>query len=470
MLSILKALDIPRWKRLHKRDLSEVTLHRMSGALTNCIYRVTYRNLYPLLLRIYGANVDELIDRDHELQTLQRLSRQKIGPKLLGCFTNGRFEEFLNNSITLTRDQIRERKISRMIARRMKQLHYGITLSPEEVKAGPNSWQLIEKWIPLVDKICAGTSPEQQKAAFLVDWPTYRKLIAIYKEWLYARYNGQIQSMLKFCHNDTQYGNLLFYNKFDQLPIEEDDDSMEDITEQAATLSLDDQPILPLVTDLNLTLDKSLVVIDFEYSGQNLPAYDIANHFCEWMYNYSDAAVSYETDDSKYPTREERINFLHSYVNYVPGSQTPAPDHKSRSSSVVNLHKAELPTRVVRLFNETIIWRSTCCIFWSLWAIISRGSLLDEPEPLPLEPYTETGIQGEVYQITVEQDSGSPDPENPEEEMLEDTADDEFDHRKFTLGKVGVVVGDLIQLKLIKPEIIDRDQLGSIKYLDCELL
>ncbi|GMF00666.1 unnamed protein product [Ambrosiozyma monospora] len=126
ILSVLQALRIPKWRKIQAtpENISLITLERISGAMTNSIYKVTYKNYYPLLLRLYGDNLDDIIDRENELLMLHRLSLRNIGPKLLGCFTNGRFEEFLNNSITLNKEQIKDKRISRMIARRMKELHF----------------------------------------------------------------------------------------------------------------------------------------------------------------------------------------------------------------------------------------------------------------------------------------------------------------------------------------------------------
>lgn len=533
LLSIAIALNIPKWRKIASDSASLEKLHlvRLSGALTNCIYKVTYGNFYPLLLRIYGSNAGELIDREKELQILARLSRQNIGPKLLGCFTNGRFEEFLNNSITLTKDQIRDRRVSRMIARRMKQLHYGVPLLPDETSQGPKVWYLIEKWVGLVDKIMTKCNTENQKEFLIVDWPKFKQLIFKYKEWLWSRYGGNagLNSHLRFCHNDTQYGNLLFYNKYDRLPMDEDDDddgslqngsiiepeqlpitsdvrkshdpsisspkkvdSVEDnLAKRASKLSIGSQTseVVPLVTDLNFQYDKSLVVIDFEYSGANIPAYDITNHFCEWMYDYTDPEFSYRTNDDKYPTREEIINFLNSYVKYVPGSVTPAGYlNKSassvgigaKSSSVVNLKEDRLPPKVVTLYNETIMWRSASAIFWAIWGIINGGSSFDTPLK-KTHTYTELGPRGEKYTITVEPHSAasslSTSPSSQSsltdesvQASLTDNADDQFDHLKYVLGKCGVIIGDFIQFGLIKVADIDPSMRMHIKYLDTEFL
>ncbi|VEU22104.1 DEKNAAC103137 [Brettanomyces naardenensis] len=501
LLSVAKSLGISKWRKLKssKDTLARIHLVRLSGALTNCIYKVSYKNYYPLLLRIYGANVDELIDRENELRTLARLSSQNIGPKLLGCFTNGRFEEFLNNSITLTKDQIRDGKVSRMIARRMKQLHYGVPLSPDEVSQGPQVWTTITKWVKVVDRIMNDAKdPSIQKQFLIVDWPTFKELIFKYHDWLYERYGGEsnVDSSIKFCHNDTQYGNLLFYNKYDRLPMEEDEGEGEE-SEMDVTAESDIPPIggftpidsdlvtktaamsitssssatLPLVVDLNFEHDKSLVVIDFEYSGPNVPAYDITNHFCEWMYDYHDVNYSYRTNEAKYPSREERVNFLNSYVNFVPGSATPHGyfNATTRSSSVVNLREIDLPPRVVRLFNETILWRASSAILWALWGIINKGTIEDAPLK-KTSTYTETGPKGETYNITVESHDSSPEPNSSDEDMLDQNTDDKFDHIKYVLGKAGVVIGDLIQFGLVKSSDVDDDMRSKVKYLDGEFL
>ncbi|GMG50005.1 unnamed protein product [Ambrosiozyma monospora] len=315
ILSVLTALRIPKWRKIQptKENISLVTLERISGAMTNSIYKVSYKNYYPLLLRMYGDNLDDIIDRENELLMLHRLSLQNIGPKLLGCFTNGRFEEFLNNSITLNKEQIKDKRISRMIARRMKELHFGIPLLSEEKLKGPKTWSLIEKWVDVIDKFAQNCSQEEQKVYLIVEWNKLKKWIFKYRDWLFDKYGGRINvdEMLMFCHNDTQYGNLLFYNKLDQLSMEEDDDpiqlqkqeqqqessqnSQQDrINEKLEKLHLSNTPTtkttqnisVPIETDLNYEHDKKLVVIDFEYAGPNIPAYDITNHFSEWMYDY----------------------------------------------------------------------------------------------------------------------------------------------------------------------------------------
>ncbi|KAG7861555.1 hypothetical protein KL919_002289 [Ogataea angusta] len=491
VLAVIQNLRIPKWRKipLTGASLQNLELQRISGALTNCVYKVTYKNLYPLLLRLYGANVDNIIDRKSELLTLQRLSQRNIGPKLLGCFSNGRFEEFLNNSITLNKEQIREPKVSRMIARRMKELHYGVPLESDEKLQGPKVWNLISKWAHLVDEMESSATQDDQIKVFMCTWAHFKQIVARYQEWLYHQYGGRmnVDQKLKFCHNDTQYGNLLFYNKYNQPSFDEDDSDVESmaldetLAQKTSSLSLStEDTTLPLVTDLDYKDDKKLVVIDFEYAGPNLPAYDITNHFCEWMANYH-AIDSYKLRVHRYPTREERINFLNTYINYVPGSSTPnlvpQPGRSrssgtpafltQRSSSVVNLKESELPARVVELYNETIIWRATNSIFWALWGVITKGSISGE-KPAHLKATYETGPNGEVYRVTIEDDIDLDDEAAVEE--IGDDNDDNFDYLHYSLEKVGMVMGDLIQLGLVAKEELDPRFHSQIKYLDAEIL
>lgn len=59
---------------------------------------------------------------------------------------------------------------------------------------------------------------------------------------------------------------------------------------------------------------------------------------------------------------------------------------------------------------------------------------------------------------------------NSDDEFLQPTLDDEFDHQKYALGKIGIFIGDLIQFGLLRKEAIDSDRFKDVKFLDTELL
>lgn len=175
-----------------------------------------------LLLRIYGPQVEHLIDRDNELQILKRLARKHIGPRLLGTFTNGRFEEFFN-ARTLTAQDLRVPETSKQIAKRMRELHEGIELLKEERDAGPFMWQNWDKWVERCEEVIswidekmiagkqapAGTGLDARERHGLVcgvEWPVFRKTVERYRKWLEEQSGGPegIKDKLVFAHNDVR--------------------------------------------------------------------------------------------------------------------------------------------------------------------------------------------------------------------------------------------------------------------------
>lgn len=174
-----------------------------------------------LLLRIYGPQVEHLIDREKELQILRRLARKKIGPRLLGTFTNGRFEEFLH-ARTLTSLDLRAPEISKQIAKRMRELHDGVELLKEERDGGPFLWRNWDKMVSRCEKVITwldnqiisgrqGHAKSQSDAwkdrglICGVEWSIFRKIVDKYRRWLDEQYGGKegIGQQLIFAHNDV---------------------------------------------------------------------------------------------------------------------------------------------------------------------------------------------------------------------------------------------------------------------------
>jgi len=162
-----------------------------------------------LLLRVYGPQVEHLIDREAELQILRRLSRQNIGARMLGTFTNGRFEQYFY-ARTLTPQDLRVPETSDQIAKRMRELHEGIELLDEERTGGPFVWRNWDKWVARCGEILkfvdAQTAPKQRDLVLGVEWPVFLRVVERYRKWLAARYGGleHLQEQLVFAHNDVR--------------------------------------------------------------------------------------------------------------------------------------------------------------------------------------------------------------------------------------------------------------------------
>lgn len=491
ILNIIQTLRIPKWYRKgyleSPLNRSKLILNKISGAMTNAIFKIQYQGLPSLLLRIYGKNNDSIIDRDNELQILARLSIQNIGPSLFGCFENGRFEQFLENATTLTKDDIRDWKISQRIARRMKELHSGIPLLKSEFENGPVSWQKIRKWLHIIEKHPNWINDNKriQEIFNCQDWFSLKKNVRKYKEWLSK--SSAARNSLVFCHNDTQYGNLLFSSPLIDLDsLSADQNSSIDKENTKSSTPADLTPastdsLFPstsnvfLDTIINPTKqdqiqDKKLVVIDFEYAGPNPASYDLANHFSEWMHDYS-CSQPWGCNSSLFPTREQLLNFLYSYVSHL------------KSSSNANRKKTtkELDNEVRFFYNDVIKWRATVQLFWSLWSIIQSGELQKDDELLENQF---DGINGEKYVITmdpVDKEAGNNtdrsdiilDKQTEQEEIEEDEETegvniDTFDYLKYCSDKISVFWGDLISLGVISSD--DIVDINRVQWLDTEMI
>lgn len=165
--------------------------------------------------------MEHLIDRESELQNLRRLARKNIGPRLLGIFNNGRFEEYLH-ARALTPKELRDPDISKQIAKRMRELHDGIELLEEERDGGPTVWKNWDKWVERAAQVISWTDMEfllgakphhksrldaWRKHGLIcgVEWPRFRQAVETYRAWLVERLGGleMIKKEMVFAHNDV---------------------------------------------------------------------------------------------------------------------------------------------------------------------------------------------------------------------------------------------------------------------------
>lgn len=107
------------------------------------------------MLRVYGIGCEQVVDRQHELEWLARLSQMStaVGPQLLATFGNGRFEEYLD-SVTLTHDDLRDPETSKQIARSLRELHRVADIYPpssENIRV--ELWRNVSKWYAVVREL-----------------------------------------------------------------------------------------------------------------------------------------------------------------------------------------------------------------------------------------------------------------------------------------------------------------------------
>ena len=103
-------------------------------------------------------------------------------------------------------------------------------------------------------------------------------------EVLEARMSQLFPPWVAFCHNDVQYGNMLLFRDGNGSSNRSDGAG-----ETAPAAAGGTAPAAVAVSSSGVSSSGGGVtvrLIDFEYSSVNDVAYDIANHFCEWAYNY----------------------------------------------------------------------------------------------------------------------------------------------------------------------------------------
>ncbi|EPS41268.1 hypothetical protein H072_4834 [Dactylellina haptotyla CBS 200.50] len=462
ILRLTHTLKIKNWRKVELARGEEIIVSRISGALTNAVYKVTPpqvshekaskpvdtpymsavdkdsrrpRKPKPLLLRIYGPQVGHLIDRDTELNILRRLAKHKVGPTLLGTFDNGRFEEFFN-AITLTREDIRIPDTSRRIGRRVRDLHDHIPLLDSERADGPMVWRNWDKWVGRGEKVMKELQRIKgpEKRLLVTTWEVLREVVEKrYRPWLSERYGGVegIKKQLIFCHNDTQYGNIMSRSSETEPPT-------------PASKS-------PALLPINGTQParQSLIVIDFEYAGANTRGAEFANHFCEWMSDYHCilSPTAHTIHEAHFPSVPEQKNILRAYVEsrgipyVIPTEDSDDPDYKRKRQSQIFTLEGRLPTReemeamdkeVDRLVVECRDWRPAVNACWALWGIVQAVI----PGLNLTAETTDEGIEGGDDMVSLKSEE--------DEEV--------FDYVKYAEQKAMVFWGDMIGLRVVSEE------------------
>ncbi|USP80305.1 uncharacterized protein yc1106_07579 [Curvularia clavata] len=537
ILRLTHTLKLKGWRKVPTELSNEINVQRLSGALTNAVYVVSPPKNLPLpeqsedgppkprnpppklLLRIYGPQVEHLIDRESELQILTRLARKRIGPRLLGTFSNGRFEEFLHAE-PLTSKELRNPETSVQIAKRMRELHEGIDLLKKEREAGPFVWQNWDKWVNRCEHIVnwmdqkvresskapsKASSDDLKKRGYVcgVEWPVFKQMIYKYRKWLEDQYGGidKINERMVFAHNDTQYGNILRMMPEGESPL-----------------------LLPA------NQHKQLVVIDFEYANANLPGLEFANHFTEWAYNYHDAEAPWRCNTKNYPTLEEQHRFIRAYLMHnpsykAPGGYTsnPATPHLGplpTSGSTTALAATAAPSSISafmldsrappgekyqeqeaqyerqieeearRLLAETKLWRLANSAMWVAWGIVQahipglpdfddedKAAANPNPEAAMLASATaeleaaakaqeKDATTGTVSQEPAEQADAQAGKDEDAADFFKPQDEEEFDYLQYANDRAMFVWGDALRMGIVKASELPEELLERVKVVE----
>lgn len=242
------------------------------------------------LVRTYGQGTSDMVDRSVEERTAEFLGNvAKLAPRIFGSFPDGRVEEFIENSRSLTCSEL-GKEFSLNVAFKLGELH---TLSIPGVDPTINSVRnRLVQWTTLAENV--HSSLRTAKTQTIREVRRAKKLQGLHVESLRDEVEWLIEFLqlkdgddLFFLHSDLQEGNVLL------------------VTEERSS-SLD-----PTTTK---TKDP-LVLIDFEYAGYGPRGFDFSNTFCEMAVRYDVRHYpGFVLDPDGYPSKAQQRGFFKAYL------------------------------------------------------------------------------------------------------------------------------------------------------------
>lgn len=275
-----------------------------------------------VLLRLYGG---KLLDANNQLRggsietevlIFHIMAQKGIGPQLLGVFTGGRLEQYIENNETLSTDHCQDPEVMSALARKLAQFHatkVPLSKTPRDLigiarKVHAEKW---DKYLEFMKSRELPPVPEMQQAAQAV----YSYDFSAYADWL-EQMMPKIKTRVVLSHGDQNRANILVRN---------------DISDP----------------------DQKVVLIDFEFACYGNRGCDIGMHFknrtidiCEFMKG--------NIQPLPYPSEEERRAFI---VSYLEEAKKIAPNEwdESLDSEFTVLLESEFYAAVHQLFFSSFI-------------------------------------------------------------------------------------------------------------------
>ncbi|XP_062475137.1 choline kinase alpha-like isoform X2 [Pezoporus occidentalis] len=306
------------WRGLREEQLR---INPIRGGLSNMLFQCSLPDTVEtvadeprkVLLRLYGA----ILQMGAEAMVLESvmfaiLAERALGPKLYGIFPQGRLEEFIP-SRKLSTEELSLPDISAEIAEKMARFHGMNMPFNKEPK-----WLFgtMEKYLNQVLRIKFTRESRTRKLNKLLSYNLPQEMKNL-RTMLEAT-----SSPVVFCHNDCQEGNIL------------------------------------LLEGRENSENQKLMLIDFEYSSYNYRGFDIGNHFCEWMYDYTyEKYPFFKASFLKYPSKNQQLRFISSYLSaFHDGFENLSNEEKSKLEEEVLI--------------EVNRFALASHFFWGLWSVI----------------------------------------------------------------------------------------------------
>jgi len=318
------------WKSVNPHQL---VIRQISGGLSNLVFFVGLppgskpkgREPVGILLRLFGelssgpAQQFRLIT---ETVVFTMLAERNLGPRLFGVFPGGRLEEFIPGH-PLTSNEMRSPEFSAHIARNVALVH------SLEVPVGKDpTWlaDTLRSYMNKISSIQPDLVPAEEKNAALsvASWDLRKEM-----DWLLS-FIKIIDSPAVFAHNDINTGNIL---------VREDVSNWDPV-----------------------------VFIDYEFAGYNYRAFDIANHFNEWMYDYGRKDFPfYHRNTDKYPSMKEQERWVRTYIKtFLEQHQMQQENNRGPAETSILEEKYFQESHIL---SEIAVFSLASHFLWTLWSL-----------------------------------------------------------------------------------------------------
>ncbi|GMR48040.1 hypothetical protein PMAYCL1PPCAC_18235 [Pristionchus mayeri] len=321
------------WK---SSDMHRFTIKQITGGMSNLLFLVQLCDSLSLkhseprraLLRIHcQSDIDQLLS---ESVVFTLLSERKLGPRLLGVFPGGRFEQYIPSRplqcLEISQHRF-AREISGMLAR-VHSLDVPIGKEPQlinRMRTWINKWSAYDSSKEGITIKCTRANVHPSK------YPSHVSIEDLNAEVAFVeRFLDSIHSPIIFSHNDLQEGNILLIEKEQEGDVQD------------------------------------LALIDFEYCDYNYRGFDLGNHMCEYGLDYScDKHPYYFVYPEKLEMEEERGRFCAGYMEELYEMQSKGMDIPAQ------LISGDREKDLERIEIEAALFMPISHLFWSTWAFVN---------------------------------------------------------------------------------------------------
>ncbi|XP_003387510.1 PREDICTED: probable ethanolamine kinase [Amphimedon queenslandica] len=284
----------------------ELSTKEFTDGITNTLIGVYRRDRGKddmVLIRFNGQDTEIMIDRVREITTMLLLSDLRLSTKLHCQFDNGIAYGYVPGR-PVTIDEMSDPAMCRRIAKTLARFHK--VQVPESLSNGKS--RLLNEFFTWFDKIPDTYSKDEDNEKYLRSFggstdPLKREVEELTIEL------EKLSSPLVLCHNDLLCGNIIYNEEEDNVSF-----------------------------------------IDFEYAGLNPRAYDIADHFCEFV-----GIDIKDIDYTKYPGEELQKKWLRMYLTELKGTS---------DISDTDLHQ---------LYREVNKYALAAHLMWTIWGLIQAS-------------------------------------------------------------------------------------------------